>query len=447
MQQRDQSPLKASTSLQKDEYLRILEWLGLDVEAISWDGLNRQDFQVFWQLFFSSTRDGEINFKILRSRFEMAKSILESGPLVRWFIWLEEKTLIYFFLFKNYSLQALEDESGHSVSYLALILHNYFRHLHPQQRLYLDKVFHLDPYSEKAAELSYAQLEETLPVLNGQGVVAQEESIMKTLEITLYPEWQPFVTQLKSHFGFNVRTTGKKKRTKTGQSLFQFFRDVSMFLAVGCAAVLLIKYGNTWYESLLSAEIQVLESSQFRFSRESTFQSEEQVRQAKKIQTSLKDYQQQEAAQEKSRIANLLEERFDPESEVELTSIDSLPKDFSVVSLEKSSYEEEEKGGHRDSTYGLRKAYRVLMKSVNPDSLGSSIDSLLLNYQVKQVDSVTPGKQIPGGVYYNLYVPKQNLKRFLAQVGSIEESTLFESRTRVGAPPNMVRVFIWIKNI
>ena len=93
------------------------------------------------------------------------------------------------------------------------------------------------------------------------------------------------------------------------------------------------------------------------------------------------------------------------------------------------------------------KVYRVMMKSVNSIDAKSKLNGLLTKYQVKQVDKVKPGKFVPGGVYYNLFVPRQYLKEFLAQVMDIDDSILYESRTRGRNPPGKNKVFIWIKNI
>jgi hypothetical protein len=136
-------------------------------------------------------------------------------------------------------------------------------------------------------------------------------------------------------------------------------------------------------------------------------------------------------------------------SEVTLTSWDSLPKDFDVAALEQSGYEEDLKGGgYRDTRYGHTKVYRVMMKSVDTEESKDKLVSLMDKYEVTRVDNVVPGKAVPGGVYYNLYVPRKYLKEFMAQVMDVDDSVLYESRTRTARnPPGMNKVFIWIKNI
>merc|ERR1711991_98421 len=98
--------------------------------------------------------------------------------------------------------------------------------------------------------------------------------------------------------------------------------------------------------------------------------------------------------------------------------------------------------------YGNTKVYRVMMKSVDTQKSKGNLEKLLTDYGVKQVDNVKPGQAVPGGFYYNLYVPRVRLKEFLAQVMDIDEAILYESRTRAKRnPPGQNKVFIWMKSL
>jgi hypothetical protein len=74
-------------------------------------------------------------------------------------------------------------------------------------------------------------------------------------------------------------------------------------------------------------------------------------------------------------------------------------------------------------------------------------NEILNQYKVKQVDNVKPGMEIPGGIYFNLYVSRKILKKFLSRVSIVEESTILESKTVFGGPEGTNKVFIWIKQI
>jgi hypothetical protein len=87
------------------------------------------------------------------------------------------------------------------------------------------------------------------------------------------------------------------------------------------------------------------------------------------------------------------------------------------------------------------------MTSVDPQSTKKELIEILNQYKVKQVDNVKPGMEIPGGIYFNLYVSRKILKRFLSRVSIVEESTILESKTVFGGPEGTNKVFIWIKQI
>ena len=88
------------------------------------------------------------------------------------------------------------------------------------------------------------------------------------------------------------------------------------------------------------------------------------------------------------------------------------------------------------------------MKSEDTINSRSRLDELLSTYGVTQVDNVKPGTPVPGGVYYNIFVPRAHLEEFLAQVMQIDEAVLYESRTRGrGNPPGKNKVFIWVKSL
>ncbi|MFA7614216.1 MAG: hypothetical protein WCY48_08250, partial [Candidatus Caldatribacteriota bacterium] len=72
---------------------------------------------------------------------------------------------------------------------------------------------------------------------------------------------------------------------------------------------------------------------------------------------------------------------------------------------------------------------------------------LLERFGASQVDNVKPGTEIPGGIYFNLYVPSTNLKEFITRVSEFGDATIFESRSQGRDAPGKNRVFIWVKSI
>ena len=86
----------------------------------------------------------------------------------------------------------------------------------------------------------------------------------------------------------------------------------------------------------------------------------------------------------KSSETNSEANRYEVESDVVLTSVDSLPKDFDIADLEQSNYEEIRKGGYRNSRYGRRKAYRVMMTSVDARKTKDELNKILPTFEVNK---------------------------------------------------------------
>ena len=141
------------------------------------------------------------------------------------------------------------------------------------------------------------------------------------------------------------------------------------------------------------------------------------------------------------------EERFETESDVVLTSLESLPKSISSADAEYSSYEEVATEGNRENQLGQGRVYRVMMKSFNPAEAKSRMEKLIQKYGASQVDAVKPGKEVPGGSYYNLFVPTNYLREFMYQIMSMNEAILYETRVKAHIPLGKNRVFIWIKSL
>ena len=140
-------------------------------------------------------------------------------------------------------------------------------------------------------------------------------------------------------------------------------------------------------------------------------------------------------------------EQFTTESDdVIIGTMDRVPKNISSADLELSAYEEEQKGGFRDTTAGTRKVYRIMMRSVDTYEAKKKVDSILLKYNAEQQDNVRPGSPIPGGLYYNLVVPIDFIDEFLAEVMAVDEAILFENKSGSAAPPGKKKVLIWIKS-
>lgn len=274
-----------------------------------------------------------------------------------------------------------------------------------------------------------------------------EDDVLKSLEVTLYEDWVNLSETIESKKVDQKEVIDNIKKSLSFKKQVKFFQELILLFIVGGALIFAVKVGNKWYEDYLVKKITLFEPSFFWLDKNLSFKSENPLTK-KEIELSYKELEELE----KLESNKVFEEdeytsRFDVESDVVLTSFDSLPKDFNVANMEQSSYEEKRKGGYRNMRYGRRRAYRIMMTSVSPKTTKRELVDLLGKYNVKQVDNVKPGKEIPGGIYFNLYVPQEMIKEFLSHVSSVEESTILESKTVFGGPAGTNKVFIWIKSI
>ncbi|OUR93132.1 hypothetical protein A9Q84_21765 [Halobacteriovorax marinus] len=425
----------------QEDFKDFRTWLGLNIESITWQGRFRSEFEEFWKLFFL---DG-LSLEQVSQRFLYATTNTRIGPIVSWFQWMRDKFISYIFIKKNVSILQLSSELDIGVSETASILRIFFIDTYPHLEDYFSKIFQVGNKASENIYVTYADLQNSHQ-LEEIRRGSHDEEIMPALEVTLYDEWSIFLVKMKKdlfHPEFNLKKIRKDASLKK-QAIF--LAEVLLLLLIGSGIFYVIKEGNVKFEKYLSERISIYEPQFQWLDKNLTFKSNVEER---------KDFELNIGAIEEvddtaSQLGEVLNEenRYEAESEVVLSSMDSLPKDFGVAGLEQSKYEELRKRGYRDSRYGNTKVYRVMMKSVDTSKVRSDLDELLKKYKVTQVDNVKPGLAVPGGFYYNLYVPRVNLKEFMAQVTDVDETVIYESRTRtVRNPPGKNKVFIWVKRL
>jgi hypothetical protein len=143
-------------------------------------------------------------------------------------------------------------------------------------------------------------------------------------------------------------------------------------------------------------------------------------------------------------------EKYEEETEVTLASFDNIPKDFKEADKEASQYEgdSESPNGYRETKNGTTKIYRLMMVSSNTYNVRDKLNNLVKKFKGTPVGDSMPGMDVPGGVYFNLYIPRTDFKNFMSETMSVSQSKLFESNTsNVKNVPGKVRVFIMVKSI
>lgn len=423
---------------QKD-FERFKEWIALDIDGLTWQGKFRDDFDKFWSCFFV---DG-LSLRQIVDRFQYAYHESGIGPLQAWFKWMFDKLICYTFIHKEMQVSQLSRETGLSVAEISVTLRSFFIESFPGYDDEFSNIFQITNLVSESLHLDFETLKIKLDlpeIING----SHEDDVMPSMEVTLYEEWSRFVRKMESDFFHPEFDFKQIKLNASLEKQFQFAKEVVVLLVVGVALVFAIQQGNKFYENYLVDKISVYEPQFKWLDRTLTFKSVD-PKEIKEVELDVDDIERVE--QDAVQFPGFEEEeRFDTESEVQLTSLESIPRDISSADLETSGYEEERRTGYRDSSYGNTTVFRVMMKSEDTIDSRDRLDELLKTYGVTQVDNVKPGTPVPGGVYYNIYVPRENLKEFLAQIMQIDESVLYESRTRARSnPPGKNKVFIWVK--
>lgn len=431
--------------LNKKDFEQFKLWLDLDINSIAWEGRYAESFSGFWDSFF---RD-QIEPLELGERFDFAKKIAKSGPLISWLNWLYEKFLVFSFIHRNLSIREISIQFDQQERYISTVLRDHLIKIHPLYEDFINEMFQVSNVSSEHLFLTFAEIE---PVIGKESLDRGtfEDDILAHMEVTLYPDWQNLVKELRKDI-LSLRVDFDNFRKKTVfKKQIRFIQEVILLLLILSVVVFALKNTNKWYEEYLVDKITLFEPNFFWLDKSLTYQ-ERDLLAKQQIDLSNKELDELEKIEAQAVFGEeKSNSRFDPESDVVvLDSVEDVPKSFGEAETEQSQYEENKKGGYRDSSYASsnKKAYRILMASVEPGTIRSKIIPLMKKYGINQVDNVKPGTEIPGGLYFNLHVPSGKLKDFMTKVTSMSEATIFESRSQGGDLLGKNRVFIWIKSI
>ena len=432
-------------TLFKTDFEAFKNWLDLDINSIAWEGRYAESFSGFWESFFKD----QIEPRELGERFDYAKKIAKSGPLISWLTWLFEKFIIYSFIHKDQSVREIAFLFDLQERYVSTVLRDHMIKVYPAYEDLINDKFQISNASSENLFIKFSEIESIMgSEARDKGTF--EDDILAHMEVTLYPDWPNLVKELRKDIlllkvdfeNFQKRAAFKKQ--------VRFIQEVILLLLALSLIVFALKNTNKWYEDYLVNKITLFEPNFFWLDKSLTYQDQD-ILARQSIDLSNKELDELERIEAQQVFSDeRLGSRYDPESDVVvLGSVDDVPKSFGEAETEKSEYEENKKGGYRDSSYaaGNKKAYRILMASVDPDAIKSQILPLIEKFKIAKIDNVKPGTQIPGGLYFNLNVPSNNLKDFMSQVSTFAEATIFESRSEGGDVAGKNRVFIWVKSI
>ena len=431
--------------LQKSDFDQFKSWLDLDINSIAWEGRYAESFTGFWDSFFKD----QIEPKELGERFDYAKKIAKSGPLISWLTWLFEKFITYSFINKELSVREISILYDLPERYIATILRDHMIKVYPAYEDLINEKFQISNVSSENLFITFNDISQVM----GQEARVKgtfEDDILAHMEVTLYPDWPNLVKELrKDILLLKVDFVNLQKRTAFKKQI-RFLQEVILLLLVLSVLVFALKNANKWYEEYLVNKITLFEPNFFWLDKTLSYQEQDLLAQ-QTIDLSNKELDDLEKIEAQQVFSDeKLGSRYDPESDVTvLDSVENVPKSFGEAETEQSQYEENKKGGYRDGSYAVssKKAYRIMMASVEPTAIKSKILPLIKRYGIAQADNVKPGTQIPGGLYFNLNVPSNNLKDFMTKVSTFAEATIFESSSQGGDVAGRNKVFIWVKGI
>jgi hypothetical protein len=421
-----------------NELRHFERWLDLNFDSLTWESRNQDKFENFWNATFKKSENLLDFWNLLTECYKLSKR----GPLKEWFSWLKDQIIIFDFLTYSSSIINIAVKYSIPPQSIGYILHNFFVEKLPLQIDEIDELFLISDVYSDVVNLNYEDVKEKLEVVSID-TRSIDHGIMRDLEVTLFESWE----FLQRYYSENKKQKILKEYNyQDGYylKLLKFFQELMILFFIGGVIIFSLKYFNKLYENYLASKVEIFEPDFLWLDKSLTFR---EAIDGEEVVLSYKELEDLEKIQSSQALDVVDEERFDPESDVVLSSVDSGPLNIELADSEKSKYEEDKKGGYRDFTYGRRKAYRVLINASSARMTKKEINELISKYQAVQADTVVPGTEIPGGFYFNLYVPQDSLLEFLRDASKTGDSVIYESKTRVGAPANQNKVFIWIKSI
>ena len=420
-------------TLSKKDFFQFYEWLCLNEEGITWQGKYHHDFHDFWNIFFLHG----ISLDQLISRFGYVYEKVKVGPLNTWFRWLEMRFIIYCFIYKNISIEEISEQSNIALSKVAFFIRDFYLEQFPSIKDNLNEHFELADASNINADV----LKERLQLPETQMLGSKHGDTMSGLEVTLYPEWQKLLQKMRNDFCQEQVNIQSIKQQASLYSSIKFIREVLILLCIAILVVFALQWANKFYGNYIAEKIEILEPKFAWLNKDVSFKNDalQQIKK-KEIISELSELERIISKEQENRIVK--EERFETESDVIISSVDQVPHRLDW------QYEENEADfNFRGTRFGYNRVYRMIVQSAWPATLKKKFATLLKKYQAIPADKVLPGTQVPGGLYYNLYIPNQYLKEFIAQITEENEATLYETKARGRSPTGKNRVFIFIKSI
>ena len=407
------------------DFNEFRNWLNLKIEDITWQGRFIHEFEDFWGIFFV---DNITVYEILE-RFKFITAKAKVGPLNSWLIWLRNKFICFVFINCDVSVYQLSVFANMKVNELATLLRDFFLERYPYLEERLSDCFQISYTSCEKAQLKFVSLKKELHI-EDVTIGSHDDEIMPTLEITLYEDWRDLLKQIKKQFKISKKFSFRSSSSDSRANFFYHLKAFLIVLIIFVATFFGLKYLNLSYEKILLDKVSIYEPKLKWLDKNLLFREPVAFETSESISIDLDELDKKNS---KTQIIETIE-RTGTESDVVLSSYNEGPASFGNVDTEISDFEEKTETGVRDYRYGRNIVYRVLLRSQDIYGAKSSLNKVLQKYETSQVDNVKPGQVVPGGLYYNLYLPQESVRRFISEVMMNKKGIVYESRTRQKNP-------------
>lgn len=426
----------------QNDFQEFRQWLNLNLDGLTWQGRFKKEFESFWDGFFES----DLSLNVLMDRFDYAAREVNIGSLSSWFTWLRDKFLCYVFIFKGPTIYELSTMAQFSPSLIATILRNFLLDEFPHLDRYLSNSFQIGNILSPNLVITFEHLKRDVQIQTPP-LGSSDDDIMPSMEVTLFEEWSGFVKKMNADFK-KKKISFSEIRDRAGfLKQMRVFQEVALLLFIFTVTIYSVKGINIWYEKYLLNKVSIYEPTFSWLDKSLVFKSAEKkpTNEFKLNFNEIKDITKGE------KLTEFFDpEKYEEETEVTLSSFDNIPKDFSDADNEASQYEgdAENPNGYRETKGGTTKVYRLMMTSTNAYATRDKLGALVTKFKGEAVGDSVPGMDVPGGVYYNVYIPRKDFKEFMTETMKGESSKLFESSTsNVKNVPGKTRVFIMVKSI
>ncbi|MBF0359838.1 MAG: hypothetical protein HQK49_02450 [Oligoflexia bacterium] len=425
-------------------------------KSVNKSGISFGEFEQFWQLFYVD----ELSLAELGERYRYVLNKFNFGPKGLWFKWLYEMHICFIFVRKQISIEQLSIELSIPPKDLIFILRDFFLRHYPEQENFFNHTFSLSTFLTDNLKTTFNDIDQQI---NSMGKISpvgieDDDKDQNLIELFSPKEWKNILRKLHKDL-YKSRSTGVKAssilRRENLWHQFVIFIELMIFVLVAFAAIMLLRWGLKTYEDYGEKKL-ALFAPDFLWPEQSMIY---EIPYQKNRIANISDVEDITKIREKKFLPNNFDddERFETESDLAASSTDdinSLPENFHNQTSEES-YKNSmlKRREFRDDQSGKNKVYRLVMRTSDVEKSSQRIEKLISRYSAEKISvnksmvSASVDALRAGGEYYNLYVSKEILKEFVANISSSEESVLYVTKSSKEGPVDKSKVFIWLKEM